>query len=254
MRTYKTLVLVSLLIISHLVFSYNYLPGWWYSSIGTVFILTFSYLIWKREFLLVTGLKISPKSIMLAMAFTGFTIIVSIIYIKYIGKGIGAGLKIGDLRNYFHDVFYILNEEIMLGGIIIYLMTKKLRVPPLITSLLLACLFSVIHFVFYKWIFDDRGIITLTTLASLFLVGFVRNNLIIATGHISYSWALHFGWISVMFGSSVFWLDSGIELSEREKFNSLVGSVEMLVIAGFLAILSLALLLKRSVKVGTSSF
>jgi hypothetical protein len=72
-------------------------------------------------------------------------------------------------------------------------------------------------------------LIGITTLTTLFLVGFVRNSLIFQTGHIGYSWALHFGWMAVMFGSIHVDLETGSKLTELRPFNLYLGSVEMLV-------------------------
>ncbi|HPJ06356.1 MAG TPA: hypothetical protein PLK17_12665 [Bacteroidales bacterium] len=72
-------------------------------------------------------------------------------------------------------------------------LVDKMKIRPLFASVALALFFALIHFVFYKWIFLDRGIIGMLTHTSLFMVGFVRNSLILMTGHIGYSWALHLG-------------------------------------------------------------
>jgi membrane protease YdiL (CAAX protease family) len=123
-------------------------------------------------------------------------------------------------------------------------MINKEKLKPLTASIILAIIFSLIHFVFYKWIFNDQGIIQFTALISLFLIGFVRNNLIIQTGHIGYSWALHFGWMVVMFGSTHIY-NNGIKLSEPERFNIYLGSVSMVIISVILALISLAFWIKK---------
>ncbi|BDX39484.1 hypothetical protein CYCD_28390 [Tenuifilaceae bacterium CYCD] len=161
-------------------------------------------------------------------------------------------IQIADWRDYYHDIFYILNEEIVLGAIILYYLVNKQRIKPIIASVELAIAFSLIHFVFYKWIFNDKGIIEITTLITLFLAGFIRNNLILHSGHIGYSWALHFGWIVIMFGSFHIYSDSKNPLSEPEKFNAYLGSTEMLVLSLALAICSL-IYMKRTKTTVTNS-
>lgn len=85
---------------------------------------------------------------------------------------------------------------------------------------------------------DVRGILTLSTLVTLFAIGVLRNNLILTTGHIGYTWALHFSWIVVMFGGTHLHLENFTELTEAERFNLYLGSTWMLIIAVVLTGLS----------------
>lgn len=244
-KNIKVRIYSILLVSSYLLFSYNAFSGWWYSSIGTLLIVFFSYLIWKDKFLDVTGLRLSPKKVLKTLAMAIIIICCSILIIKYIGSKNGVNIQYSGLANYYHDVFYVLNEEIILGGIAIYLLINRYKLSSLVTSIVLALAFSVIHFVFYKWVFMEKGIIQLETLAALFLVGFVRNNLIIVYRHIGFSWALHFGWMVIMFGSYPYIVDTGAGLTEPEKFNMFLGSHEMLLISGILGILSFLQLLRK---------
>jgi hypothetical protein len=140
--------------------------------------------------------------------------------------------------DYYHDAFYILNEEIVIGALILFYLTEKRRIKPIFASVGLAILFSVIHFVFYRWIFTDKGIIQITALMTLFFIGCLRNNLIILTGHIGYSWALHFGWMVIMFGCIHLQNDTRMTISEPDRFNTYLGSLEMLFISIVLAAIS----------------
>ena len=116
---------------------------------------------------------------------------------------------------------------------------------PVVASLTLAILFSIVHFIFYKWIFLDRGTIQITTLLTLFFVGIIRNNLIIQTGHIGYSWALHFSWMAVMFGSAHVNPSKDEWLTEPERFNTYLGSYGMLAISALIVILSLIIIKRK---------
>jgi len=234
-----------LMLSSYLLFSYYVFNGWWYSSIGTLLIVFFSYLIWRKKFPDVTGLNLSLKTVLKTLLMVTIIICCSILIIKYIGSKKGVNIQYSGLQNYYHDVFYVLNEEIILGGIAIYLLINRYKLPPLVSSAVLALAFSLVHFVFYKWVFLESGIIMTKTLVVLLLVGFIRNNLIIYYRHIGYSWALHFGWMAIMFGSNSYMAGTGTELTEPEKFNMFLGSHEMLVISSILATLSLIQLLRK---------
>lgn len=239
MKYYFKIVWISLLLCSYLAFSYYYFNGWWYSSIGTGLILVFSYLIWGKEFLKVVGLKLSIKTILKTILLAICTLVCSLLLIKYIGSRNDISILFTSLGNYYHDVFYILNEEIILGGIPIFLLVSKLKINPIKVSIGLALIFAIVHFAFYKWVFIDRGIIEFQTLFTLFLVGIVRNNLIIVNKHIGYSWALHFGWMVILFGFLPIWVETDTVVTEPERFNIFLGSTEMLIISIVLASISL---------------
>lgn len=245
-RFFRNYLCISGLLISHLVFSYYFFNGWWYSSIGTVAILFFSFLVWKKDFIDVTGLNLSLKKIIFTIAAAISVTFFSFLLINYIGSKHNISLQFTSIRNYYHDVFYILNEEIVLGALAIYLLINLFKIKPIISSILLALFFAMIHFVFYKWIFLEKGILQSQTLIALFLIGFTRNNIIILSKHIGFSWALHFGWMAVMFGSTPYWIHNNRSLSQPERFNIFIGSNEMLITGIVLAICSGMILRKRS--------
>jgi hypothetical protein len=120
----------------------------------------------------------------------------------------------------------------------------KIKAP--LASIGLAIVFSLVHFVFYKWIFLDKGTLGVTTLLSLFFVGIFRNNLILWTRHIAFSWAVHFGWMVVMFGCKHVDLNADQQLSELTRFNFYLGSVEMLVVSFVLAGATLFILINKN--------
>jgi len=241
----KIPLLFSLLILLYVIFSYNFLHGWWNSSIGSILIIFLSYLIWEKGFLKQIGLQLNlqtiAKSIILAVIITTCALLI----MKYIGNKSNIQIEYPNWRDYYHDIFYTLNEEIVIGAILLFTLVNKWKIRPVVASLCLAVFFSLIHYIFYKWIFADRGVIGISTLITLFLVGFVRNSLIIQTGHIGYSWALHFGWIVIMFGSSHTDLNTNMVITEPETFNLYLGSTEMLIISIIMAGFFLAYWIKK---------
>lgn len=228
-------LLFTLLILIYVLFSYSFLGDWLYSSIGSILIIFLSFLIWGNGFLEKVGLQLNletfVKSIILVVIIAGCSFLI----MKYIGNKNDIRIEYYNWRDYYHVMFYVLNEEIVLGAILLFTLVYKWKVRPIVASICLAVGFALIHYVFYRWVFIDRGILGISTLITLFLVGFVRNSLILYTGHIGYSWALHFGWIAIMFGSRHTNLNTNIYLSELESFNTYLGSTEMLVLSIILA-------------------
>jgi hypothetical protein len=181
------------------------------------------------------------KSIILVVIIAGCSLLIQ----KYIGNKNEILISYNDWRDYYHVFFYVLNEEIILGAILLFSIVYKWKFKPILASICLAVVFSLIHFVFYRWVFADRGLLGISTLVTLFLVGFVRNSLILHTGHIGYSWALHFGWIAIMFGSRHTNLSTNMYVSEIESFNIYLGSSAMLIISIIMAGVVLAFWIKN---------
>lgn len=235
----KTALLILILIASYFIFTYNYFDGWWYSCIGTVLIVLISFFIFKSEFLKAAGLKFKLSAVPGISVFLLFAVFCSLTMIEYISRRNGITiLSRADWSYAYHAVFYTMNEEIILGSIILYILIHRWKIHPLFSSVLLALCFSVLHFAVYKWIFSEKGILMPAALVTLFFAGILRNNLIIYAGHIGYSWALHFSWIIIMFGKSLRYSELWGEVSEPERFNIYLGPMEMVLISSVLAVLS----------------
>lgn len=238
-------LLFSLLILIYVLFSYSFLGDWLYSSIGSILIIFLSFLIWGNGFLEKVGLQLNletfVKSIILVVIIAGCSFLI----MKYIGNKNDIRIEYYNWRDYYHVMFYVLNEEIVLGAILLFTLVYKWKIRPIVASICLAVGFALIHYVFYRWVFTDRGVLGIATLITLFLVGFVRNSLILYTGHIGYSWALHFGWIAIMFGSRHTNLNTKMYLSEFESFNTYLGSTEMLVLSIIIAGVFMAYWLRK---------
>jgi membrane protease YdiL (CAAX protease family) len=146
-------------------------------------------------------------------------------------------LFIGNYKNFLHTFFYTLNEEIILGALFLKgIQHYRKKTPAWIISVGVAVCFTIIHFVFFQWIFDNRGPLGVFTLLSLLAVGIARNNLILRTGHIGYSWALHFGWVYIMLGSSHYQRITEHYLTDFERFEVYLGDVRVMGVCIALAI------------------
>jgi hypothetical protein len=142
-----------------------------------------------------------------------------------------------------HTFFYSLNEEIIMGALLLKGIRFRWRkVKDWKISIIVALGFSIIHFVFFKWIFLNAGNLNFLILLSLFCVGILRNNLILKTGHIGYSWAIHFAWIYPMLGSQHFKSPDKYYLSDFERFDIYLGDYRTVIITALLASISFFLL------------
>jgi hypothetical protein len=148
-----------------------------------------------------------------------------------------------------HTVAQTLNEEMVLGALLLKLIKKKFKPPhPCVTSTAVALVFSLAHYLFYyarpseSW---NYGALSIATLTSLFAIGVARNNCILSTGNVGYAWALHLGWNAVFINSTYIWQGTNTRLAEPAIFNAVLGSTTVVVISLALMGLSLLLFLKK---------
>ena len=208
-------------------------------------IIVLSSILWDREFLTKIGLRIRMHSVLLSIIFSVVIIILSYLVMNHIAAGKGIKIQANHPDSYIHTFFYTLNEEILLGAILLYYCIKKIRAHPLVISAVVALFFSLLHFIFYEWVFSEGGMLQPATLLCLFGIAFVRNNLILYFNHIGYSWALHFGWIAIMLSSSHTDPGSGASLTESARFNLYLGSSEMIAVSGILSLITMVFILRQ---------
>lgn len=235
----KKVNLVALIVLAHLTFSYYYFP-WFYSAFtGFIVIIILSYFTWKSKYRFWIGLQFARKEYLIILiavfVFLGGSFLIG----KTIAKVNNIQVIPGNYKNLIHVFFYTLNEEIVLGSLLLKgIQNYRKKLPKWVISVGIAICFSIIHFVFYKWIFKNSGSLSLITLISLFLTGIIRNNLILKSRHIGYSWALHFGWIYFMLASSHYNLTNKLFLNDFQRFELYLGDYRTLVICLLLAGLS----------------
>ena len=231
--------LVSFMILVHLVFSYYYVPLFYSALIGTVLIIVLSAFAWPKNYKYWIGFQIGNKAKFITVVAFLVSLAGSFFIIKYVAKASNIRLIPGNYKDFIHTLFYTLNEEIILGALLLKGIQRRYKkFPQWLIAVGTAFIFAIVHFVFFRWIFLHTGNLTLLTLLSLFAVGIVRNNLILKTGHIGYSWALHFGWIYVMFGYSHLDQTRNVFLTDFERFGVYLGDLRILIVCLILVILS----------------
>lgn len=241
---YRSLHWVSLIVI-HLCFSYYLFDGWWYSAIGTLLMVLVGWLLWRDRAWETLGLKLSPRSLAISIALAVLLIPLELAFMDAIAQAQGIVIHLAPVGHYVHDIFYCLNEEILLGAVLLNSLRKALKWHSLWISCQVALAFSLLHFAFYQWIFAAKGTLIFATLASLLFVGIVRNNTILSTGHIGFAWALHFSWMAVMFGNYHWYGNTGNFVSEVERFNLYLGAPVIVGLSAVLAGLSAVPLIKH---------
>ena len=225
--------------------SLNYFPdfGWWVSMVGTILILLFGYFSWSKNYKERLGIPTNAMQYFFSFLLLIILLLCSYYLINLIRIQKNLGFGIGFIHNFTHVFFYTLNEELVLGGILLVsLKIRYAKVKPLLISIGVAFIFSILHDIFYWWIFKGsvKGILTNWTLISLLMVGIIRNNLILKTGHVGYSWALHFSWMAIMLGCMFYYPDSTQKLSQTARFNLFIGHKLTIIILSMMMILTSA--------------
>jgi len=130
---------------------------------------------------------------------------------------------------YLHTLGQTLNEELVLGALLLFALRRVLRLPPLWIAVGAGALFSLLHLAFYggflQWIgHANGGMISGNALLALFAAGVARNALILGAGHVGYAWALHLGWNAVFLGGAFVRSADPTPFSEPDRFNTFLGA------------------------------
>jgi membrane protease YdiL (CAAX protease family) len=114
----------------------------------------------------------------------------------------------------------------LFGALILFALQRRIGSGrSLQITLVVALIFALLHYVFYRWIVvsENRGVLTLAALFVLFAIGVARNSLILKANHIAYAWSLHFS-INMIGLVGVTRFLNGTELTEPQVLNRILGS------------------------------
>ncbi len=223
---------------------FNYLPEWgfYFSFISFISLMLCLKMAWEDDWKTISGLDFSQQNVIVFI--TGLTLLVFINYFFInsltISRDINFVTRItsGDKLLYIHTFFQTLNEEILMGAVLLFaLQNKSFREQPLFLSIAIGAVFSISHYFTYRYVFiAENGVLSYYALFSLFAVGVIRNNLILRTNNIAYSWMIHLAWNWVFFGGNYY--INGLKLMQVEQFNIIFGNEKFLIAASIIMIIT----------------
>ena len=145
------------------------------------------------------------------------------------------------LAGYIYFIPETFNEEILVGAFLLLGLQRSIKkLNPTIIAVSIALFFSLMHQTLYVFSsMQFKTSLTLLTLFSLFFVGVLRNVLILKTGKIVYSWALHLSFNLVFLPGFFINKSTGEIANEPQRFNIVFGNYPMLILTGILAVASL---------------
>ena len=242
---------LALIPISYLSLTY---AGWWTPPVGSALILLLARLAWPKQWTKVVGLNIPRNQIGISLTVLCVVAIASSGIIAAIASSEGiAFTPVWESKTWglslFHTVGQTLNEEIVLGALLLGAVKNRLKaIHPLVISATVALAFSLLHYAFYGLRppgLPNAGVLSTAALASLFAIGVVRNNCILSTGNVGYAWAIHMGWNAIFMNGTYTWPGSDISLAEPAMFDAILGNGYMVAISTALMALSLLLFAKK---------
>lgn len=133
---------------------------------------------------------------------------------------------------YLYHITQTFNEEMISGALLLKKVQKFFpKAADLIIAAAVALVFALAHLVFYRVTPANKGDLAALSLLSLFLAGWIRNVLILHTGHILYAWALHLAW-NLLFFPSFFYVKYTryVVQSETLRINAVLGDWRMVLI------------------------
>ena len=237
---FRVIILIYLLL--------TYSGGLW-ALLGSVLIVFVAWLAWRWQWAEHLGLQASPSQWLLALLALSLAAVAAYTLVP-------AACQAQDIQMtpiwqredrivlVLHTLGQTLNEEIVLGWILLTTLNRRLpRLSLPALGLIVALIFTGLHFVFYAARSTENinyGILSAATLLSVFSVGAFRNNLILGTGSITLAWGVHLGWNLIFIDSAYTLGGTGSKLAEPAIFNTVFGYTPVVI---FLAVLMLASLL-----------
>jgi hypothetical protein len=214
--------------------SFTYMPhlGFWLAPLGTLTIVGIAVLTLGRGGLETLGVAMRGRSAAGSVVLLVATVALAGWLVAAVADAGGvdyrrdAGL-VAVAARLLHAFGQTGNEEIVLGALLLGAISRGFpRMKPLTVSLLVAATFAALHFAFYAFRPEDaynHGYLTPLALVSVLAAGVLRNNLILAHGHIGYAWAVHLGWNLFFMGGSFVTRGEPGRLDEPERFNLVMG-------------------------------
>lgn len=209
-----------------------------------------TFVFYRNGWLDLLGLRSTSRQLIQAFILMLLFCLISFPVITWSLSTKGYALVWADIFDYIIVPFQTLNEEMIFRALLLG-MLLKLGLSKNNTVILPAFIFSVFHWVFYSYIMlpENRGIVSLEALITLFMFGVAANSLFLRYRNIYFPWALHCGWNIHRFGSKIALMrETGPNnrVKEYMTFNLLEGGLPIIILSIFLAPICFAIYAKDS--------
>ena len=231
--------------------------GWMFSLLSTILIISFMRIRdpekWSRKL----GINFKKTDILRFVIITMLLSVIAFFIVDFVSMVDGYDFKpklfyyktyLGAnypfhyiVANYLYYIPETFNEEMLIGALLLMGIERRFeKLNKNYIVVIVALIFSLMHQGLYKWSPVQSGeLLTLTTIATLFFVGVLRNSLILKTRNIALSWAIHLSFNMVFFSGLFINTGNGEFQDEPEVFNIVFGNQTMFILTGLLAFASL---------------
>lgn len=231
--------------------------GWMFSLLSTILIISFMRIRdpekWSRKL----GINFKKSDILKFVIITMLLSVIAFFIVDFVSMVDGYDFKpklfyyktyLGAnypfhyiVANYLYYIPETFNEEMLIGALLLMGIERRFeKLNKNYIVVIVALIFSLMHQGLYKWSPVQSGeLLTLTTIATLFFVGVLRNSLILKTRNIALSWAIHLSFNMVFFSGLFINTGNGEFQDEPEVFNIVFGNQTMFILTGLLAFASL---------------
>ena len=231
--------------------------GWMFSLLSTILIISFMRIRdpekWSRKL----GINFKKSDILKFVIITMLLSVIAYFIVDFVSMVDGYDFKpklfyyktyLGAnypfhyiVANYLYYIPETFNEEMLIGALLLMGIERRFeKLNKNYIVVIVALIFSLMHQGLYKWSPVQSGeLLTLTTIATLFFVGVLRNSLILKTRNIALSWAIHLSFNMVFFSGLFINTGNGEFQDEPEVFNIVFGNQTMFILTGLLAFASL---------------
>lgn len=231
--------------------------GWMFSMLSTILIIFFMRIRdpekWSRKL----GINFKKSDVLKFVIITMLLSVIAFFFVDFVSKVDGYDFKpklfyyktyLGAnypfhyiVANYLYYIPETFNEEMLIGALLLLGIERRFeKLNKNYIVVIVALIFSVMHQGLYKWSPVQSGeLLTLTTIATLFFVGVLRNSLILKTRNIALSWAIHLSFNMVFFSGLFINTGNGEFPDEPEVFNIVFGNQTMFILSGLLAFASM---------------
>ncbi len=231
--------------------------GWMFSLLSTILIISFMRIRdpekWSRKL----GINFKKTGILKFVIITTLLSVIAFFIVDFVSKVDGYDFKpklfyyktyLGAnypfhyiVANYLYYIPETFNEEMLIGALLLMGIERRFeKLNKNYIVVIVALIFSVMHQGLYKWSPVQSGeLLTLTTIATLFFVGVLRNSLILKTRNIALSWAIRLSFNMVFFSGLFINTGNGEFQDEPEVFNIVFGNRTMFILTGLLALTSM---------------
>ena len=215
--------------------------SWWSFAASTAALLALAWLRWGGAALRRLGLPVEPASIAWTVA-AGLALyaLFRLVVVPSVAAREALTLTPYPPRIAVSFVFQTLNEELVLGALLVIGLARWTR-RPILTVLVVAGLFALLHLLLYRY--GTIGLDLLpVTLATLAAVGVIRGAAILLAGHVGFAWALHAAFNLTMFAGRWRETSSGRVLQEPEILDAFLRPPWIVLPAAVVAVLLVGLL------------